>query len=119
MRHTQAAIITADLAAEQRAQCSCLQRLNGKHMQGLLTFAVNPHHSALNLHAASASRKSGNALPQGLLTSVINIETGEPWNELRGMGAGSDSYYEYLLKLWLLGVRFTALCQGFDAPLVP
>ena len=36
---------------------------------------------------------------------MINIETGEPWNELRGMGAGSDSYYEYLLKLWLLGVR--------------
>lgn len=36
---------------------------------------------------------------------MINIDTGEPWNELRGMGAGSDSYYEYLLKLWLLGVR--------------
>ncbi|KAK9845755.1 hypothetical protein WJX81_001541 [Elliptochloris bilobata] len=40
---------------------------------------------------------------QGLLASVIRIETGEAWNEVKSMGAGSDSYYEYLLKLWLLG----------------
>lgn len=46
---------------------------------------------------------------------MLNIETGEPWNELRGMGAGSDSYYEYLLKLWLLGVRMHGLVPEFEA----
>ena len=42
------------------------------------------------------------------------------------MGAGSDSYYEYLLKLWLLGVRIpsaatkaTGRLSNMDIALAP
>jgi ER degradation enhancer, mannosidase alpha-like 2 len=38
----------------------------------------------------------------GLVGSVINVETGEWVNPQSHIGGGIDSYYEYLLKSWLL-----------------
>lgn len=38
----------------------------------------------------------------GLVGSVINVETGEWVNTTSHTGGGIDSYYEYLLKAWLL-----------------
>ena len=40
--------------------------------------------------------------PIGLLGSNINVETGEWTNKDSHIGGGIDSYYEYLLKCWLL-----------------
>jgi hypothetical protein len=38
----------------------------------------------------------------GLVGSTINVETGEWVNKTSHIGGGIDSYYEYLLKSWLL-----------------
>lgn len=38
----------------------------------------------------------------GLLGSVINIQTGEWVNKMSGVGAGMDSFFEYLLKSYIL-----------------
>lgn len=38
----------------------------------------------------------------GLLGNVINIQTGEWVGKLSGLGAGMDSFYEYLLKAYIL-----------------
>jgi mannosidase alpha-like ER degradation enhancer 2 len=38
----------------------------------------------------------------GLVGSVINVETGEWVNTTSHIGGGIDSYYEYLVKAWLL-----------------
>ncbi|MBC7931117.1 MAG: glycoside hydrolase family 47 protein, partial [Rubrivivax sp.] len=38
----------------------------------------------------------------GLVGSRINVETGEWTNKNSHLGGGIDSYYEYLLKCWLL-----------------
>lgn len=38
----------------------------------------------------------------GLVGSVINVETGEWVNASSHIGGGIDSYYEYLVKAWLL-----------------
>ncbi|XP_071122942.1 ER degradation-enhancing alpha-mannosidase-like protein 1 isoform X2 [Mytilus edulis] len=38
----------------------------------------------------------------GLLGSVLNIQTGEWTGEMSGLGAGHDSFYEYLLKSYIL-----------------
>ena len=54
--------------------------------------------------------KAKNALVQlynrrskiGLVGSVINVESGEWINTTSHIGGGIDSYYEYLLKAWLL-----------------
>jgi mannosidase alpha-like ER degradation enhancer 2 len=40
--------------------------------------------------------------PIGLVGSVINVETGEWVNTTSHIGGGIDSYYEYLVKSWLL-----------------
>ncbi|HEY6122262.1 MAG TPA: glycoside hydrolase family 47 protein [Pyrinomonadaceae bacterium] len=40
--------------------------------------------------------------PIGLLGSNINVETGQWTNTDSHIGGGIDSYYEYLLKCWLL-----------------
>jgi mannosidase alpha-like ER degradation enhancer 2 len=40
--------------------------------------------------------------PLGLVGSTINVETGEWTNKDSHIGGGIDSYYEYLLKCWLL-----------------
>lgn len=40
--------------------------------------------------------------PIGLVGSAINVETGEWVNPASFIGGGIDSYYEYLLKGWLL-----------------
>ena len=40
--------------------------------------------------------------PLGLLGSNINVETGKWTNTDSHIGGGIDSYYEYLLKCWLL-----------------
>ena len=40
--------------------------------------------------------------PLGLVGSTINVETGEWTNKDSHVGGGIDSYYEYLLKCWLL-----------------
>ena len=40
--------------------------------------------------------------PLGLVGSVINVDTGEWTNTSSHVGGGIDSYYEYLLKSWLL-----------------
>lgn len=37
----------------------------------------------------------------GLLGNVIDVETAEWLGELSGIGAGMDSFYEYLLKSWI------------------
>ncbi len=54
--------------------------------------------------------KSKNAMVQlfkhrskiGLVGSTINVETGQWVNKTSHIGGGIDSYYEYLLKCWLL-----------------
>lgn len=38
----------------------------------------------------------------GLLGNVLNIQTGEWTGEMSGLGAGQDSFYEYLLKSYIL-----------------
>ncbi|KAI1294947.1 ER degradation-enhancing alpha-mannosidase-like protein 1 [Halotydeus destructor] len=38
----------------------------------------------------------------GLLGNVIDVETGEWVNRISGVGAGLDSFYEYLLKSYIL-----------------
>lgn len=38
----------------------------------------------------------------GLLGNVINIQTGEWVGQMSGLGAGLDSFYEYLLKSYIL-----------------
>ncbi len=38
----------------------------------------------------------------GLVGSTINVETGQWLNKTSHIGGGIDSYYEYLLKSWLL-----------------
>jgi mannosidase alpha-like ER degradation enhancer 2 len=40
--------------------------------------------------------------PVGLVGSVINVETGAWVNTSSHIGGGIDSYYEYLMKAWLL-----------------
>jgi mannosyl-oligosaccharide alpha-1,2-mannosidase len=40
--------------------------------------------------------------PIGLVGSTINVETGEWTSKDSHVGGGIDSYYEYLLKCWLL-----------------
>ena len=40
----------------------------------------------------------------GLFGNEINIQTGEWLGVLCGLGAGLDSYYEYLLKVSLIDV---------------
>jgi mannosidase alpha-like ER degradation enhancer 2 len=40
--------------------------------------------------------------PLGLVGSTINVETGNWTNKDSHVGGGIDSYYEYLLKCWLL-----------------
>jgi ER degradation enhancer, mannosidase alpha-like 2 len=40
--------------------------------------------------------------PIGLVGSEINVETGKWTDSTSHIGAGIDSYYEYLLKAWLL-----------------
>jgi mannosyl-oligosaccharide alpha-1,2-mannosidase len=42
---------------------------------------------------------------QGLLPVYINLETGAATSAQFAMGALSDSYYEYLLKVWVLKGR--------------
>lgn len=44
-------------------------------------------------------------LVQGLLPVYINLETGAGNPSQVAVGALSDSYYEYLLKVWLLKGR--------------
>lgn len=38
----------------------------------------------------------------GLLGNVIDVETGEWTNKMSGIGAGSDSFFEYLMKSYIL-----------------
>jgi mannosidase alpha-like ER degradation enhancer 2 len=40
--------------------------------------------------------------PLGLVGSVIDVDTGQWTNTTSHVGGGIDSYYEYLLKAWLL-----------------
>ncbi len=37
-----------------------------------------------------------------LLGNVIDVQTGEFVSQMSGLGAGSDSYFEYLLKAHVL-----------------
>lgn len=46
----------------------------------------------------------------GLLGNVVDVDTGEWVNKMSGLGAGIDSFYEYLLK-----VRVCS-CVGFRCP---
>ena len=38
----------------------------------------------------------------GLIGNELNIHTGEWQNKMSGLGAGIDSYYEYLMKGYIL-----------------
>lgn len=39
---------------------------------------------------------------KNLLGGMINVENGRYTNDVASIGAGSDSFYEYLLKTWFL-----------------
>jgi len=39
---------------------------------------------------------------KNLLGGIINVENGLFTNDIASIGAGSDSFYEYLLKTWFL-----------------
>lgn len=50
----------------------------------------------------------------GMLSLFLNPSTGRHDGQIFSMGASSDSYYEYLLKMWIQSgkkdeVRFLAL----------
>ncbi len=38
---------------------------------------------------------------QGMVTQMLNTRTGSFTNSLYTVGAGTDSYYEYVLKQWI------------------
>ena len=42
------------------------------------------------------------------LGNVINVETGDWTGKMSGLGAGLDSFYEYLLKVQ---IKFLILCS--------
>lgn len=42
------------------------------------------------------------------LGNVINVETGDWTGKMSGLGAGLDSFYEYLLKVQ---IKFVILCS--------
>ena len=63
-----------------------------------LTGDTRYHDKAKNAIIELYARRSA----IGLVGSVINIETGEWVNTESHIGGGIDSYYEYLLKSWLL-----------------
>jgi mannosidase alpha-like ER degradation enhancer 2 len=63
-----------------------------------LTGDARYHDKAKNAIVELYTRRSA----IGLVGSVINIETGEWVNTESHIGGGIDSYYEYLLKSWLL-----------------
>lgn len=44
-----------------------------------------------------------NPSPQALLFESVDRQTGKEQGWSRGVGAGTDSYYEYLIKYWVLG----------------
>ncbi|KAL4437567.1 hypothetical protein ABPG77_003548 [Micractinium sp. CCAP 211/92] len=45
------------------------------------------------------------ANPNALLFEAVDRQTGKETGGTRGVGAGTDSYYEYLIKYWVLGGR--------------
>lgn len=49
---------------------------------------------------------------QGLVPLYINLETGTASSGQVGVGALADSYYEYLLKVWVLKGRTDEMYRG-------
>ena len=47
----------------------------------------------------------------GLLGNVIDVETLDWIGTMSGVGAGLDSFYEYLLKVYIIGVRLHPFSQ--------
>ena len=43
------------------------------------------------------------ATSEGLLPTLLNVATGEGKGSSYSAGAYADSYYEYLLKVWIQG----------------
>ena len=56
----------------------------------------------------------------GLLPVYLDVWKGEPRGHQYSIGGMSDSYYEYLLKAWILGgkkdkVEVVCGCEGVEA----
>lgn len=73
----------------------------------LLEFGVLSHLLKNPLYENVARRATQalwnlRAKDTGLLGNVIDIETGEWVGKMSGVGAGLDSFYEYLLKVYIL-----------------
>jgi len=47
----------------------------------------------------------------GLLGNVINVETGDWTGKMSGLGAGLDSFYEYLLKVQIEILIYSIHCS--------
>ncbi|XP_071961433.1 ER degradation-enhancing alpha-mannosidase-like protein 1 isoform X2 [Antedon mediterranea] len=67
----------------------------------LSRLLVNPVYEKAARHSVEVlwAHRSGNT---GLLGNVINIQTGKWMGQQSGVGAGLDSFYEYLLKSFIM-----------------
>ena len=73
---------------------------------GNATFSDTAERALLSLFGAP-QRPVGKAT--GLYYSLWNPGDGTPADNRVGMGGGSDSFYEYLLKVWVLGGKTAAV----------
>ena len=61
-----------------------------------------------------AARRVYDALPHGLLSRYFNPRTGEMLEaDYLMLGARTDSYYEYLLKYWIMTGKQVCVCGGW------
>jgi len=63
---------------------------------------MQPFYKAFNVYVEMNCGESNSLWLQGLIPIYINIESGAATTSQVAMGALSDSYYEYLLKVWIL-----------------
>lgn len=89
------------------------------HLTGNDTYREKTDHV---LRVLLRNGKTGSKLGAGLKPTLWNVETGEPPVEdhtTLTIGAGADSYYEYLLKLYLQGKsQDTELLHAFESALL-
>ncbi|XP_064632448.1 ER degradation-enhancing alpha-mannosidase-like protein 1 [Lineus longissimus] len=69
---------------------------------GLLSFLLNdPTYASMAKRALEAVWKFKSNVT-GLVGNVINIQTGQWVGQMSGLGAGLDSFYEYMLKAYIM-----------------
>jgi mannosyl-oligosaccharide alpha-1,2-mannosidase len=86
--------------------CGCMGPMDGSiYLPACMPACLTPGRKCVGLLLVLTQRHAAPPVPclQALLFESVDRQTAKEQGWSRGVGAGTDSYYEYLIKYWVLG----------------